>query len=175
METTHQLKLKHKTAAITNEVLWFLKDMGQLVPYPFEGKYQHIQRLRHYDRYKVSRALWDLSNKGLVKKLNRTGKIYYEITNLGRARSLKYEYLRKPRKVKTNGLSTLIIFDIPEEKKKARGFLRRFLIQNGFIMLQKSVFIGRWEIDPQFKDLLKALKIDLNVSVIEGRVLHSHT
>ena len=175
METSRKLKVKEKTARITDEVLWVLNDMAQLVPYPIEGKYQHTQRLRHYDRYKVSRALWDLSNRGLVKKVSRTGKTYYQITNLGRLRSLKYEYLRKPKTAKTNGLSTLIIFDIPEEKKKARGFLRRFLVQNGFLMLQKSVFMGRWEVDPQFRDLLKELKIDLNVSVIEGRVLYQPT
>lgn len=159
--------------AITNEILWVLRDLGEMVPYPFEGKYQHIQRLRNYDRYQVSRALGDLSKQGLIKKIKKEKKTYYSLTDLGRAKSLKYFYLRKPKKAKVNGFSTIIIFDIPEEKRKARKFLRRFLKQNGFINLQKSVLIGPWEIHPEFKDLLKELKVELNVSVIEGRVLYN--
>lgn len=173
MKRSTKRKLKKKVVEITNEILWTLRDLGELVPYPFESKYQHIQRLRQYDRQQISRALWDLSKQGLVKKIPRKRKIYYKLTDLGRARSLKYAYGRKSKQLKTNGLSTIIIFDIPEEKKKARDFLRRFLVQNGFIMLQRSVFIGRWQMHPEFRELLKELKIELNVSVIEGRVLYA--
>jgi DNA-binding transcriptional regulator PaaX len=173
MKRTTKRKLKKAAKAITNEILWTLRDLGELVPYPFEGKYQHLQRLRNYDRYKVSRALRDLSTQGLVKKVSRERKIYYGLTDLGRAKSLRYAYLKKHKRAKTNGLSTIIIFDIPEEKRKARRFLRKFLKDNGFINLQKSVLIGPWEIHPEFKDLLRELKVELNVSVIEGRVLYN--
>lgn len=173
MKRTTKNKIKKRVRVITEEILWTLRDLGELVPYPFESKYQHIQRLRHYDRYKVSRALGDLSKNGFIKKIKREKKVYYSLTDLGRAKSLKYAYSRKLKKVKTNGLSTIVIFDVPEEKKKSREFLRRFLVQNGFIMLQRSVFIGPWEIHPEFRELLRELKIELSVSVIEGRVLYT--
>ncbi|OGE74192.1 MAG: CRISPR-associated endonuclease Cas2 [Candidatus Doudnabacteria bacterium RIFCSPLOWO2_02_FULL_42_9] len=175
MKRTTKRKIKKRLKTITGELLWFLRDMGELIPYPFEGKYQYIKRLKYYDRYKISRAFWELDRDGLVKKIKKERKTYYQITNLGRARSLKYIYSRKLRRAKNNGFSTLVMFDIPEEKKKARQFLRRFLIQNGFMMLQKSVFIGPWELLPEFKELLKELQVELNVNILEGRMLFDST
>lgn len=173
MKKTTKRKLKQKAGQVTNEILWVLRDLAEMVPYPFESKYEHINRLRYYDRYKVSRALGDLTRQGLVKKVRREKKVYYSLTDLGRAKSLKYAYSKKERAAKTNGLSTIVIFDIPEERRKARDFLRRFLKKNGFMMLQRSVFIGRFEIQPEFKELLSELKVDLNVKVLEGRVLYT--
>lgn len=173
MKRTTKRKIEKIALTVGQEILWALKDFGEMIPYPFEGPGQHLRRLREYDRYKVSRSLWELSRQGLVKKAKRERKVYYYLTDLGRAKSLRYIYAKRPKVSKVNGLSTIVIFDIPEQKRKARQFLRRFLIQNGFTMLQRSVFIGRWEIQPEFKELLKELKIDLDVSVIEGRVLHN--
>jgi DNA-binding transcriptional regulator PaaX len=175
MKTATKKIIKRKAYEITEEILLTLKDLSQVIPHPFESKSEHIQRLRRYSRGQITRGLGDLANQGLIKKIKRERKTYYGITDLGRARALKYQYATMPKKAKSNGFSTLVIFDIPEEKKKARGFLRRFLIQNGFTMLQRSVFIGRWEIEKEFKDILKELKIDSNVSIIEGRVLYNNT
>ena len=173
MKRTTKIKIKKAVVNLTQEILWTLRNLAELMPYPFEGKYQHVQRLRHYDRYKVSRAFWELERKGLIKKVKKEQKIYYKITDLGRAKSFKHFYSQKPKIRKSNGLATIIIFDIPEEKKKARDFLRRFLGQNGFTMLQRSVFIGPWELHSEFKELLKELKLELHVSIIEGRVMYT--
>ncbi len=172
MNRSTKRKIRNRVESVTNEILWFLRDIGEAIPYPFEGKNHHIQRLRYYDRYKVSRAFWELNRKGLIKKVKKDKKFYYTITDLGRAKSLKYSYSKKPKITKVNGFATIVIFDIPEAKRKARRFLRRFLKDNGFINLQKSVMIGPWELHPEFKELLKELKIELNVSIIEGRVMY---
>src|SRR5438067_544827 len=60
----------------------------------------------------------------------------------------------------------------PLSLRNLRNYLRRFLKDNGFYMLQRSVFIGPWIIHGEFKELLKELKVELNVSIIEGRVLY---
>ncbi|MBI3952546.1 MAG: CRISPR-associated endonuclease Cas2 [Candidatus Doudnabacteria bacterium] len=171
MKAAPETKIKRYAKRITEEILCFLRDVGEMVPYPFEGKYQYIRRLNNYERYKISRAFWDLKRQGLVKKVEKNKKAYYIITDLGRAKSLRYSYSQAGKKRKDNGFSTIVIFDIPEEKRKARNFLRQFLKINGFINLQKSVMIGPWELHPEFKELLAELKIDPYVSVLEGRVL----
>lgn len=98
--------------------------------------------------------------------------IKYELTDLGKARALVWTYKKKTKTARTDGLATIVIFDIPEEKRKARNFLRRFLKENNFTQLQKSVFIGRFKLLAEFKQILHELDVEFNVSVLEGRVLH---
>jgi DNA-binding transcriptional regulator PaaX len=159
---------------ITKEILWILRDMAELIPQPFETKYDHIRRLKGYKSDKVDRALTKLVSDGLVKKFKNKSKISYSITDLGRVKSIKYAYSKKGKKQKINGLLSIVIFDIAEEKRKARDFLRKFLIDNGFTMLQRGVFIAPWEIHAEFIELLKELKIQSYVSLIEGKIIRSN-
>jgi len=169
-KTKKRIKIFAKN--IGQEVLWALKDLSVLVPKPFESKFEHMQRMRGYTRQQISKALWDVEKKGWVKKKIVKQRVVYELTDLGRVRNLRFAYGKKKKVARNDGFSTIVIFDIPEEYKKARNYLRRFLKENKFILLQKSVFIGPWSLEPEFKELLTVLKINKFVSVIEGRVVH---
>ena len=56
----------------------------------------------------------------------------------------KRQYLKSfPVDFKKNGYKNLlIIYDIPEAKKKERDWFRRQLINFSFIMIQRSVWVG---------------------------------
>jgi CRISPR/Cas system-associated endoribonuclease Cas2 len=103
--------------------------------------------------FEISKAFKDVNKKDLgriVKRLEKqrminfseeSGMIKIEITDKGKTRLLKYDYdnitIKKP---KVDGKWRLIIFDIPEQRKRDREALRRKLLELGFIRLQDSVF-----------------------------------
>jgi len=51
----------------------------------------------------------------------------------------------------------LLIYDIPEGRKKERDWFRRQLKNFGFIMIQKSVWVGPSPLSKDFLDYLKRI------------------
>lgn len=90
-----------------------------------------------------------LQNKGLIKKNDGD----YGLTSLG----LKYFYkLKEPKKEKQwDGKWRLITFDIPENIRRERQWLRIQLLGFDYLPLQKSVFIGKQPLDEDiFKEII---------------------
>ena len=89
-------------------------------------------------------------NHGLLKKKVTSQGHVFEITP--KARMLRSKAIVK--KNRTDGLSTLIIFDIPEEKHNARDTFRRYLIRNGYTQIRESCFLSPFQITVDMKDLI---------------------
>ncbi len=51
----------------------------------------------------------------------------------------------------------IVIYDIPEEKKKERDWFRRHLKKFNFIMIQKSVWVGPSPLPKDFIDYVKSI------------------
>ena len=56
----------------------------------------------------------------------------------------------------------LLIYDIPEPMKKERDWFRRHLIKFGYIMIQRSVWVGPSPLPKEFLNYLKEIKIGDN-------------
>jgi DNA-binding transcriptional regulator PaaX len=56
----------------------------------------------------------------------------------------------------------LLIYDIPEAMKKERDWFRRQLVNFGFVMIQKSVWVGPSPLPEDFLGYLKEIKIEDN-------------
>ena len=56
----------------------------------------------------------------------------------------------------------LLIYDIPEGMKKERDWFRRQLKNLGFVMIQRSVWVGPSPLPKEFLDYLKEIKIGDN-------------
>ncbi|HNW71476.1 MAG TPA: CRISPR-associated endonuclease Cas2 [Candidatus Paceibacterota bacterium] len=52
----------------------------------------------------------------------------------------------------------LLVYDIPELMKKERDWFRRQLISFGFVMIQKSVWVGPSPLPKEFLNYLKLIK-----------------
>lgn len=90
----------------------------------------------------------DSSKSDRVKKKNRKRKFYHV--------SFISPFLEKaPRNL-------LLIYDIPEPMKKERDWFRRHLIKFGYIMVQRSVWVGPSPLPKEFLDYLKEIKIGDN-------------
>ncbi|HEY4528295.1 MAG TPA: hypothetical protein VJJ48_00505 [Candidatus Paceibacterota bacterium] len=111
------------------------------------------KRQREYVSSSASRMV----KKGLLRF---NGK-YYELTKLGQERLRKLELLNfrlnKPKKWDKKW--RVIIFDIPEKKKKVRDHLTSLFRQTGIKKLQDSVWIYPYDCE----DIIALLKTDFGI------------
>ncbi len=112
-----------------------------------------------------------LKKDGLVAEYNEAGKKLFRLTNKGSAR---YELLKKRQKCslpirhytpqKINNF-IIMAYDIPENQRIKRDWLRSVLKNLGFTMVQKSLWLGKIKIPREFindlssSGLLEAVEI----------------
>ena len=157
---------KQLTEKVAIELWELAKDLGSFAeemaftPY---GKLRvggRIPRPTYYNKLKR------FERHGLVKRQKTpTGHIFI-ITP--KAKALR----RGPstKVLRTDHLSTLILFDIPEEKHNARDTFRRFLIRNGYAQIQKSSFISPFKCCESIKQMISELELEKNVSLFSVRI-----
>lgn len=83
------------------------------------------------------------------------------LTKEGKKRALKYQIdeieIKKPEK--WDGKWRVVIFDVPEKRKKAREALRDKLKDLGFKELQKSVFVIPFECEDEIDFIVEVFEI----------------
>ena len=148
------------------ELLQFINDAGGFT----EKMLTHQLRIGPDRPSRYYTTLSRMESQGLISKKKQGRKIVsVQITEKGK-RALRKNIQRVRR---TDGLATLIIFDIPEEKRRARENLRRYLLRNGYTLLQKSVLVSPYQIDNQLKALIRELNIRLYTTVIAGKIIYN--
>lgn len=80
-----------------------------------------------------------------------TGKKYFED-------KISFTFFDSPFK-RESPKNLLLMFDIPEEKRQHRDWLRTQLREYGYIMIQRSVWVGPSPLPKEFTDYIKSLKI----------------
>src|SRR3989338_9830808 len=110
---------------LTKELLVRLMEMsGEFMDIFLEARKGYLSQFyprRQITLKQINRSLQELEKQRLIRKKKIRQKIIYEITDLGKAKSLKWRYKRKAKAARSDGLSTIVIFDIPETKRKARN------------------------------------------------------
>lgn len=172
MKRKTKKKIKAAAKNFMHTFLEIINDVAESMPQLFETKGQYQRRLllslHGHSLQKVQLGLHRLKQQGLIKERHKK-RFVFDLTLAGRHKLLMQK-ISKTRIESKNNRSTIVIFDIPEEKTKHRTFLRRLLIKNGFINLQKSVLISRFELSQEFFTLLTELKIRQYVTIIKGQV-----
>lgn len=81
--------------------------------------------------------------------INKNGKKFLEN---------KKQILKNFEPIKNNNSKNLLLlYDIPENKKCERDWFRRTLIKFGFIMIQRSVWVGPSPLPKEFLDYVKSI------------------
>jgi phenylacetic acid degradation operon negative regulatory protein len=99
---------------------------------PSEEERQRIARL-------VSNTLVRLRGKGLVRKIGSTRGAIWRLDGNSKALLQNAMDVAMPE----DGKLRVFIFDIPEQRKDVREWVRASLVAAGFVMLQKSVWVGK--------------------------------
>lgn len=56
----------------------------------------------------------------------------------------------------------MVMYDIPYNRKRERDWFRRQLVKFGYVLVQKSVWVGPSPLPKKFLDYLKEIKIENN-------------
>jgi len=134
----------------------------------FSKKYSHTYFSRKFlglDSYPnvthrtISSLLSRLKDQGLVERRGKSGTSVWFLTTKGTTR-LKKEMVKIPPVIPaTDGITRLVIFDIPERDRKKRHRIRTELLSHNFRALQRSVWIGENPLSEDFIELLDLLKL----------------
>jgi len=169
------------------KVLEFVKSSAQLVndiffifSLPYGTSYSRMQYLlrkrqnqiiapRYVDsrqtKVRFNDLIYRLRKDGLVYEGKKDKGNFLGLTNKGKV------ILEKIRGEKTRSLPTtkyknedektfkIIIFDIPEQEKRKRNWLRSALKNLKFEMLQKSVWAGKAKLPSEFMEDLKSMNL----------------
>lgn len=108
-----------------------------------------------------------LQKQELIAIREKDGKVAIEITDKGKRRLLEYDFENIERKAKKrDGKWRLIIFDIPEHKKRNRDAFRKKLIQLDCIRLQDSVFASAFPCKDEIDFLANYLDISDYITLL---------
>jgi CRISPR/Cas system-associated endoribonuclease Cas2 len=126
---------------------------------------RYLPKEKYNLQYRAKTAAGRLVARGLAVWIERDGKKYLRVTPVGR-RAFAFERERvalKNQKKKWDGRWRMVVFDIPERRRRIRIRLRAFMSDIGFVRLQDSVWVYPYDCE-DFIALLKAeLKIGKDV------------
>lgn len=108
-------------------------------------------------KYRLRSVASRLADKGHVEFVKRDGKNYLEVTELGRQILEKGNPQLRKKKRRWDKRWRMVMFDIPERRRKVRDSLRFTLGEYGFIRLQDSAWIYPYDCE----DFIMLLKADL--------------
>ncbi len=143
------------------DLLWFINELGSLLP---ETK-GHYRSFAQRNRPTFDRSLYRLKEKGYIKKIKSKNKTNYILTQAGKD-YLNKNLVKQPR---GDGFATLITYDIPEAQKRERTRFRRYLLRNGFTLIQRSLLVSPNKLDPHLVNVAKELKILSNIKIVSGK------
>jgi len=112
--------------------------------------------------YRTQSTLKRLADKGLIVFIEKDGKKFARLTTAGEDAirlEEKIVSMKTHRPKKWDGKWRMVIFDIPEQRRKVRGRLREIMQEVGFVRLQDSVWIFPYDSE----DLVTLLKAELRL------------
>lgn len=120
------------------------------------------RELREHARY--------LRRRKLLKYQEEGGKIIAKITKEGEARAIEHSICGTEDSL-PDGEYTVVAFDIPEDTKITRKYLRARLRSFGFEPHQLSVWISQKDVAEKVSEYVHAVGAHRWVSVFRGRLL----
>lgn len=120
---------------------------------------------KKYNQWYLARTLQRLRKQKMIKFETKGEKTLVRLTGLGRKRILKYSLgqleIKRPRFWDRKW--RLVIYDVPNQKRRAAEQLNRILIRLGMYRLQKSVFLCPFTCEEEVEFLREYLEIGDNV------------
>ncbi|MDO8560666.1 MAG: CRISPR-associated endonuclease Cas2 [bacterium] len=94
------------------------------------------------ERRRIKEAIRRLRERRLTEIIVKNGKEYLQITEQGKKilRNFELDIITLPQKNRWDHKWRIVMFDIPEQKRKSRRVFQTKLVELGFFPLQKSVF-----------------------------------
>lgn len=119
---------------------------------------------------KIRRVLGNLEKKEILFIKKSKDEIVVDLKHFFTPLTLKYSLKPlldlKKRKKKWDGKWFLVFFDVPEQQRNKRVYLREFLKDIGFYQYQKSVYIFPYECESEVALIKKIVEVGKYVSYV---------
>ncbi|MFH1112211.1 MAG: CRISPR-associated endonuclease Cas2 [Patescibacteria group bacterium] len=134
------------------------------------GGHEQIMELKKLRQRSLRRRkLYELERTNYITTKKQGDRLIINLTTKGRSATLLNSLYQAPHL--QSGFSTLVIFDIPEQAKRARQTLRLFLKSGGFKQLQKSVWMLNRDVVPVLQQFISEYKLGNWVRVFRAEVV----
>lgn len=163
---------KQKIITATRLILEKISELGEITFdafFPPNYSYTRISRkLFGLDSHPeiapktLSVILSRLRNQGLISRKGTRKASIWQITKQGKKFLTNHPRIEIPEK---DGITRLVIFDIPERERRKRDTLRAELISYNYQRLQKSVWIGWNALPEDFIDLVDELDLQKHIHI----------
>jgi DNA-binding transcriptional regulator PaaX len=155
--------MKQKISKLKDKALKLLKKAGEIT--------SDLALVNEWDLKFTTRSGFYYAMKGLEKsgavqkRKTHQNVLAFSLTPKGK------RLLNGPKKLikRTDGLSTLILFDVPTEKSRQRTIFRRYLVRNGYTLIQKSTLVSPYAVTGELRNLIKELNIEKYVKIAAGK------
>jgi len=137
------------------ELLSILKDLGEMMPLPFETPYAWIRRYSGIPRKKYYNTIHQLKQRGVVEVSRKAATKFIRLTRKGELELLLAKSVFAKTPGAWDGKWRIIMFDIPEPARELRDKFRWLLKKNRFVRIQQSVYISPWELNRDAVDYLR--------------------
>jgi DNA-binding transcriptional regulator PaaX len=123
--------------------------------------YELVQKRRMLTKQSFNNNLYRLKNKGILN-FDSEKNILINRNNLKR-HTLFSKIIEKP----IGDIKIMVLFDIPEKKRKTRNWLRLHLKLWDFKMIQQSVWLGQGPLPKEFTERLELFGISKCVKILK--------
>lgn len=123
---------------------------------------------REFSKKRLRETLIRLKNKDLIDLQVIDGKKIFVLTEKGNKKIQRYiiDEMEVEIPEKWDGMWRIVIFDIPESKRRARQIFAQKLKKLGFYQIQRSVFIHPFECRDEIDFMKETFEIDDYVTYI---------
>jgi DNA-binding transcriptional regulator PaaX len=126
-----------------------------------------VKQWRKYHRKDIGKIIKRLEKQEVISISQQEDTITLTITDKGRRRLLEYNFEDiRLKSQKRDGKWRLIIFDIPEEKKRSRDAFGKKLVQLGLERIQDSIFVSAYPCKDEIDFLCNFLEISDYVTLV---------
>jgi len=135
-----------------------------------------LKQLRYKLKQLKSNAYY-LKKRGHIEFIRETNdNVVVKITDSGRKylKTFDIDNMILNRPERWDGKWRLVIFDVPEEHKKAREALRRKLKELNFARLQDSIWVTPFPCEDEIRFIRELFNVPFNVDVVETADLKHH-
>ncbi len=113
----------------------------------------------------LSKLIYRLKKAGFVTVKEIKGKKGVLITPKGAEKILQIKIKLTEKKKRSDGKWVMVVFDIPEKRRKIRDRLRSFLRSLGFQMFQKSIWISPYDVLEKVQKLAEKFYLEKSVRI----------
>jgi len=152
----------YKFVEITGDVL---ETAFPPIPTMKEATLPDFRKLRkEYEKRKAkksfTRFVYCLKKQGYIKVKNLKTKQGIILTKKGIDKALKAKFKTEKKRKRKDGKWIMLIFDIPEKKRKMRDLLREMLSFLGYKMLQQSVWVCAYDVLKETENFIQRKSLD---------------